>query len=102
MAGFTFRDMALIDPFDPDFQTAFTVRWNARDDLSIRAGVVDLADTLTVRTLELVRIPSPSGDEASIADHVERQLAERYASPLPQLTDEVEQLAAKVAALCGN
>jgi type I restriction enzyme M protein len=26
-----------------------------------------------------------------------RQLAERYASPLPQLTDEVEQLAAKVA-----
>ena len=27
-----------------------------------------------------------------------RQLAERYASPLPQLTDEVEQLAAKVAA----
>lgn len=36
-----------------------------------------LADTLTVRTLELVRIPSPSGDEASIADHVERQLAER-------------------------
>jgi len=27
-----------------------------------------------------------------------RQLAERYASPLPQLTDEVEQLADKVAA----
>lgn len=27
-----------------------------------------------------------------------RQLAERYANPLPQLTDEVEQLAAKVAA----
>ena len=27
-----------------------------------------------------------------------RQLADRYASPLPQLTDEVEQLAAKVAA----
>ena len=26
-----------------------------------------------------------------------RQLAERYASPLPQLTGEVEQLAAKVA-----
>jgi len=28
--------------------------------------------------------------------HRIRQLAERYASPLPQLTDEVEQLAAKV------
>lgn len=25
VAGFTFRDMAFIDPFDPDFQAAFTV-----------------------------------------------------------------------------
>ena len=29
--------------------------------------------------------------------HRIRQLAERYANPLPQLADEVEQLAAKVA-----
>ncbi len=31
-----------------------------------------------------------------------RELAERYANPLPQLTDEVEALAAKVTAHLGN
>ena len=36
-----------------------------------------LADTLAERTLELVRIASPSGEEALLADHVERFLADR-------------------------
>jgi succinyl-diaminopimelate desuccinylase len=36
-----------------------------------------LTDTLAGRTLELVRIASPSGEEARIADHVERFLTDR-------------------------
>ncbi len=36
----------------------------------------DMASVLAARTLELARIPSPSGEEAALADHLHRHLAE--------------------------